>query len=201
MVKIKSHAHDKTVTHFIPILIPAAGKKPHSVALFFQDRDSTVIRAVREFTHADAPASTSKRFSAIAKLLSLASGKKIDYSLLQESFRTLLEDVSGRPLADAVSKEALRNPRKAAGRWLVPLFNQEIQSARLVMWDLRDGRAIPAIFCADPEKALFVDLLFNGITACLGCGKLFTPHRPNQLYHDFLCANRHRKRRERRRRK
>jgi len=197
MVKINSRTRDKGVTDF-PILIPYAGKKSHS-AVFFQDRDSTVIRAVRRFTRTNEPASKPKRFLAVAKLFTLASGKKIDYSLVQESFRTLLEDVSGRPLADAVSRQALENPRKAAGRWLVPIFNREIQSARLVMWDLRGGRSIPAIYFENRETALFVDLLFRGITACLGCGKLFSPRRSDQLYHDFLCANRHRKRRERRR--
>lgn len=210
MVNKKSHAQDKSVTHYLPILIPSGGDKPRpgtpigtatrisgpSGAVLFQERGSTRIQSVRQFTRSAGPAS--KRFSAVAKLFSLTTGKKIDYDLLQESFRTLLEDVSGRPLADAVSRRAFENPKKVSDRWLLPIFNQEIQSARLVIWwSPRKSSLIPAIYCPDRETALFVDLLFSGVTACLGCGKLFTPHRPNQLYHDFLCANRHRKRRER----
>jgi hypothetical protein len=210
MVNKKSHARDKSVTHFLPVLIPAGGDKPEGVGtvrmngpsgtVFVQDGISTRIQPVRQFRRTGEPAS--RRFSAIAKLFSLRFGKKIDYSLLQlqETFRTLLADVSGTPLADATSKQAIENPKKVADRWLLPLFNQEIRSARLVMWwSPRKLSLVPAVFCPDRETALFVDLLFSGVTACLGCGKLFTPHRPNQLYHDFLCANRHRKRRERRR--
>jgi hypothetical protein len=167
--------------------------------VFVQDGMSTISQPVRRFRKTDKPPSPPKRFLAVAKLLTLASAKTIDHSLLQESFRTLLEDVSSRQLADAVSKQAGENLKTASDRWLMPIFNQELRAARLVMWCPPRKAPIPAIFCPDLQTALFVDLLFFGITACLGCGKLFNPHRPNQVYHDFLCANRHRKRRERHR--
>lgn len=215
MVNEKSRDHDKRVTAFLPILIPAAGEKPDGRALLpgsltrthgpdgevlFQKDRETEIQPVRLFTRDKELAP--ERFSAIARMYSLASGKKIDYSLVQESFRSLVENVFGRPLTDAISKGASENPKGWSKRWLSPIFNKEIDSVRLVMWwPTRKLVFRPAIYCPDRVTAHFVNLLFSGITACLGCGTIFSPHRPNQIYHDNNCANRHRKRRERRRKR
>jgi hypothetical protein len=218
MVKKRSRARDKTVTHqFLPILIPAAGELPKAKllpgtvtrtrgadgAIFLQEGRLTRIQPVKRFIPSEKVVERPKRFAAIAQMYSLASGKRIDYFVLAEHFRSLFEEVFGTPFTDALSREASKNPKKVSARWLLPLFNQEIRSARLVMWwpPFNPSSPLPAIYCDDAQTALLVNLLFSGMRACLGCGELFTPHRPNQVYHDFLCANRHRKRREREKRK
>jgi hypothetical protein len=170
-------------------------------AVFFQENRTLKIQPVKEFVPEQAVAPP--RFSAIARLFALASGKKIDFVVLRDHFRSLFEQVFGRPFSDALSKQAAADPKRVAARWLIPLFNQAIQAARLVMWQppgKRSQNLTPAIYCPDLETALLVGLLLSrggGMTACLGCGVLFVPRRPNQAYHDHLCANRHRKRRER----
>jgi hypothetical protein len=209
-----SHALDKSVTRFLPILIPGVGLKPvgkgfldartggSAGAVFFQkgsklETGPTEIHPVMEFV---VPKVTPKRFAAMAKMFTLAAGEKIDSLILKDQLPHLFSDYFPENMVNALVRTALDRPRDFAVRWLEPMFNREIGAARLVMWS-RPGRIFqPAIYCPNEETALFVHLLFAGISACLGCGKLFTPHRPNQLYHDLLCANRHRKRRERQRR-
>lgn len=188
---------DKSMTRFLPILIPAAHEaRTHGSvgSVSFQDDRLTNIQPVSEFV---VPKTAPKRFEAIAKIFSLASGKKIDSLILKEQLPSLFREAFPERLVDALIREAINSPKEFASRWLEPIFNREIGAARLVIWSSPGQLSRPAIYCPNEETALFVHLLFAGISACLGCGKLFTPHRPNQLYHDFLCANRHRKRRER----
>jgi hypothetical protein len=207
---MKKHDSDNIVTHFLPILVPddtdqtprtniPAGTLPRargsSGAVWFQEGSSTVIYPVKQFRmgKGQSPA----RFQAIAKVLSLTSGKKIDSLLLKDQLPDLFREVFSARLVDALTQQAIDNPTEFAARWLEPLFNREISAARLVTWSVPGRPFRPAIFCSDDQTALFVHLLFARIDACLGCGKLFTPDRPNQVYHDLRCANRHRKRRER----
>lgn len=209
MAKNNSRARDKTVTSFISLLVPAVGEEPKhgppgtlmraqgpAGSVVWDEDGQTLIQPVKRFRLTDehAPA----RFSAVSNLMRLHTGKKIDASILNHSCCTLFQDL-GQPFANAISKAALKDPRKIAARWLLPIFNKEIRAARLVMYCPRKSFPRPAIYCPDEVTALFVRLLFSGISACLGCGMPFTPDRPNQIYHDLRCANRHRKRRERRR--
>ena len=98
------------------------------------------------------------------------------------------------------------NPQREARYGLAPLWTKAISSARLVLWwaESLDGqpyrRFIPAIYCAEPKAALYVweALSERRVCICLGCGELFVPGRPDQLYHaNGRCGDRHRKRRQR----
>jgi hypothetical protein len=143
----------------------------------------------------------SKRFSAVAQLVTLAGGKDIDYALLKVGFRTLVETVLGQAVTDLVSKRGWNRPGPWLKEWLPALFNKETEPARLVMWwpDRKPGPG-PAIYCPTRETALFVSVLLGRkLTACLGCGIPFEPSRPDQRYHDYHCAVRYRMARYRKR--
>lgn len=198
MINNNSRARDKTVTA-LPVLIPTEAQGEGDV--IFQEGRATRWQAINRFIPAVGPSPTGKqleRFRAISRMCSLASGKKIDYALLKENFRSLMEDAFGPSGADEFSAKGFKNPKPWSRRWLPAIFNREIKATRLVMyWPDGAAQPDPAIYCPDPGTALFVSLLFSGIRACLGCERMFTPERPNQLYHDRRCADRHRKRRER----
>jgi hypothetical protein len=213
MVKTNSRDRDKTVTSLIPILIPSAGDAPDGHVLVL-GCDSRFPKARREQpvtrfdpnAEPEADKKDMKRFLGVARMYTLAAGQRIDYSLLQEGFRSLVEDVFGESLTDGLVKEALANPKSWSRLWLPTLFNRELNSAHLVMsWPGDQPNFGPAIYCPDLKTAYFVSLLFSrlfsGVRACQGCGILFRPKRTNQLYHEDLCGERHRKRRERRRKK
>lgn len=197
MVNKQSHDMDKPVT-WLPVLVSAAGERPDGDVIFQEGRVTTFQPVKRFVPNQPQTETRSKRFLGISKMYALASGKKIDYSLLQQGFRSLVEDAFGQFLADQISATGFKNPKPWSSRWLPAIFNHETKPARVVMWWPEDEAVFgPAIYCPDPGTALFVSLLFSGIRACLGCGRTFTPEQPNQLYHDRKCGDRHRKRRER----
>ena len=132
------------------------------------------------------------------------SGDPIDYAVVDEGFRSFVEDTYGRQLTDAISKRARDLPTLWARQWLPTLVNRELKSVRVVMWIPKDGPVSPAIFCPDATAAAFASLLFSrlftGLRACLGCGTLFVPDRRMDTdFHDLRCGNLHRKNRQRRR--
>ncbi|MCU1305233.1 MAG: hypothetical protein JWQ87_5517 [Candidatus Sulfotelmatobacter sp.] len=108
-------------------------------------------------------------------------------------------------ILEGVFRRKLANPREEAQIALGLLWAEEMSSARLVLWwtDFFDGRPcrrfIPAIYCPDLKTALYVReaLGERRVSVCLGCGELFVPDRPNELYHDRDCGDRHRHRRQR----
>jgi hypothetical protein len=97
------------------------------------------------------------------------------------------------------------DPQEEAQGYLGWLWAEAMSSARIVLWWVKsfDGRSvqrlIPAIYCPDLKTALYVweALGERRVTVCLGCGELFVPDRPNELYHDRNCGDRHRHRRQR----
>ena len=201
MVNQKSHDSDKSVTSWLPVMVPTVGKRPDGDVIFQEGR-KTRYQAVKRFIRSNEPMPTgkAKRFVGISTMYSLASsGKRIDYSLLQKSSRSLMEDAFGSSGTDEFSAKGFKNPKPWSRRWLPATFNREIKATQLVMW-WPDSAPLPgpAIYCPEPGTAHFVSLLFSGIRGCLGCGRIFTPERPNQLYHDRRCGDRHRKRRQRR---
>jgi hypothetical protein len=206
MVNSKSRHHHETVTKAkpsaapFPVLVPNIGKVPDG-GVDFQEGNATHSMPVRRFVPF-APGEPlqdnqkAKKYAAIAKLLALAMGKEIDYSLLKEGFRALAVDAFGTDLADAISARALKNPNAWCRRWLPAIFNREIKASSFVMWWPHKSKIFgPAIYCPDRETALLVSLLVSGIRACIGCGKMFIPKRPDKLYHDEACGHRHRQRR------
>jgi len=205
----ESRARDKTVTTILPILVPGAGvpapkglvrgtltrSRGEAGTLFIQDGSATITRPVAPFR---VPKIPPKRFEAMAKMLSLATGKPVDVEILRNQLPHLFRDAFPERMVNLLIQKAIESPQGFAARWLEPIFNKEIADARLVMWSSRrQNRPSLAIYCPNDETALFIHLLTKGISACLGCSKLFVPDRPNQVYHDLRCANRHRKRRER----
>jgi hypothetical protein len=207
MVNDKSRHKDKSVTtpSPLPVLVPTNDEGLGDV--MFQEGKATRFQAVERYfpsEHKQHDKQEAKRLAAIARLLALASGQEIDVVLMQEGFRTLTADAFGTELADSISAKAPKNKKGWSWRWLPGIFNREIQKARLVMWCPRKTQAfIPAIYCLDHATArlatLLLSNLFGGWRACLGCGEMFLPHRRDQLYHDHLCAHRHRQRRSRQR--
>jgi hypothetical protein len=187
----KATYRDEAVTFTGPILIPAAGGRAEGEVVFLEGR----VRKYQPITRLKSKEEPTEKNAAVARLLTLSRAKKVDYSLARD-FRTLVQDVYGKELADAISKQSFDNPRRWLRDWLPALFNQKL--ARVVMW-WPSATAVPrpALFCPDREAALFIRLLLNKVTVCLGCGIAFTPRRQDQLFHDLYCANRHRKRRER----
>jgi hypothetical protein len=216
------------VTFNFPILVPAHGEKPDGWVVWLRDderfpRGTRTEQPAKLFDCDTRPLSKQeeKRFQSIAKLYSLATGKNVDFFLLQSSFRNLVGDLFGPKLADALSsrqrvmlgetpwatkadiKLVTENPKDWSRTWLPAIFNREIKSAQLVLWwpeSTSKARFGPAIYCTDIKIARFVNLLFarlfSGERPCLGCGELFSGRR-NQLYHDHKCAGRHRKQRQR----
>jgi hypothetical protein len=97
------------------------------------------------------------------------------------------------------------DPQGEAKEYLGWLWVEAMSSARIVLWWVEsfDGRSvrrlIPAIYCPDLKTALYVweAMGERRVSVCLGCGDLFVPDRPNELYHDRNCGDRHRHRRQR----
>jgi len=190
----------------LPILLKV---EKGSGQVMFQQGDATGSQAVRPFTpddllgsYEDLSETAKKRFRALAQIVALESGKRVDFSLLQKGFRELAEDAFDQQLADLISADAKKDPKQWRHRWEAPLFNLRLKSARLVMWiPDRGPRFQPAIYCEDLETARFASLLLSRIRACIGCGRFFVPERPDKFYHDGKCANAHAARRRRDRRK
>jgi hypothetical protein len=213
MAKDNSQARDKTVTEGLPILIPTVGG-PFEGEVHFQEGRATHTHPVRRFSVAESlnkrtaqyrelhevlSALEWRRFAAIANLKNFATGTETDKELFPKSFQTLTKDAFGT-LAKSLSERDSDDPKVRSRKWLPALFNEKVKSVRLVTWWYR-GKFRLAIYCPDHMTALVASLLFSEVRACIGCSVTFIPNRPDQLYHDHLCANRWRKRRERERRK
>jgi hypothetical protein len=194
------------VTEQIPILVPVdiqqslqrgAWQVPRGCEGFvlFLNGRATDFRPVKRF---DRSSGKSKRLEAIGKLVTLAAtGKRIDYEI-QQSLSDLIAEVYGKNLTDAIGEQALQKPKEWSRRWLPAIFNNEIRSARLVLWWPPHSSAFgPAIYCESPHTAFLVSLLLHRIRVCRGCPIIFTPKEPKQFYHDHKCAARHRQKRQR----
>jgi hypothetical protein len=199
MGKKKRYDPDEAVTSALPILIPVAGEAHEGHVLFLDEDEhlpkATVFQPARRFIAR--PEQTSKRLLALARMLSLASGQKVDYQMLREGFRTLAGEAFGEKLTDALSKQGFRNPKLWSQHWLPVVFNRELKSVRVVMWWPDQGRYRLAFYCPERNAAPFLSLLSSELHACLGCGTIYIPRRQDQQFHDLYCGNRYRKRRER----
>ena len=201
MRKKRRRDADEGVTSALPILIPVAEEEePDEGYVLFLGEDerlpkATVFQPVRRFIAR--PEQTPKRLLALARMLSLASGQKTDYQMLQEGFRTLAGKAFGEKLTDALSKRGFARPQPWSRRWLPAVFNRELKSVRVVMWWPDQGRYRLAFYCPDYNAASFLSLLSSELHACLGCGTIYIPRRQDQQFHDLYCGNRYRKRRER----
>lgn len=205
----KTHDHDKAVTRrtrreeVIPVLILAKDAKDAIETVGSAKVQDGTWRVKRfrfdDPKHKILDPQRSKQFASIAKLLALSSGQRVDFSLVREGFRTLTAEAFPTAMADEISAQATRNPKLWCERWLPSIFNNAIQQVRVVMWMPDKGVPGPAMCCPDTETALYVSLLFSrlfsGLRACLGCGVLFVPSRPDKLYHDSKCADKHRHKR------
>jgi hypothetical protein len=215
-------AHKKAANEPLPILYPAEAMEPVMVKGHIsipmpdglvllqrnlvrrgdprpgadEKRGQTEFRAVKRFVTGRR---SSKRFQPIIQLLEIARGNPVHPKWLKEGLRTLVGEAFGQPLADAVSEQALADPKYFSRRWLPALFNQEIKKTRMVMWWPEDAPwFIPAIYCNDEETAILVSLLFGGVELCPGCGLPFIRHRKQQ-FHSANCAARYRMARWRKR--
>jgi hypothetical protein len=199
----------KSRNDLLPVVVGSKSEGETEGLAPLQEGRGTHLRYVRRFDPEKdklRDAQKVKQFTAIAKLLALSSGQKVDFSLVQEGFRALVADAFPAAEADLISAKQREgwalatsgNPLKWCERWVPALFNRAIKTAQLVMWAPDGGSFGPAIFCPDTETALYATLLigrsFDGLRACLGCGVLF-PSRTNKLYHDNKCGDRQRHKR------
>lgn len=203
----------------VPVLVPLEKKEEEpDGCVLLQKGKETEQRWVKHFVLEPKTVEVSKRFAPIARMLDLVElGRPIDYRLLKEGFRTLVEDAFGldrpagygRRLTDALSEQAVADQVVFARRWLPAVFNREIppaldfrktKGARIVMWwPEHTRRFFPAIYCADRETALYVSLLFRRVRLCPGCGVPFEPgSHTDQRFHSINCATNYRMRRYRR---
>jgi len=204
----------KSGSDVLPVLVGSESEGETEGLAPLQDGSRTHLRYVRRFDPKKdklRDGQKVKQFAAIAKLLALSAGQKVDFSLVQEGFRALVADAYPATQADLISAKqrdgwALAtsgNPLKWCERWVPGLFNRAIKTAQLVMWVPDGGSFSPAIFYPDTETALYINLLFSrlfsGDRACLGCGTFFTPSRADQVYHDTKCGDNHRHKRLRKR--
>ena len=206
---IYNHVNKKT--HEIPILVPCRdGDKPDGCVRFL-DRLKTINQPAKLFRDVgNLTGEAQKRFTAIAHLSSIAHAKEVDYGLLRDSFWTFVEkawdpkrlskrNLPGAPGSPGPNGGDRVDPVSWTKYWLPQIVNQELAMARIVMW-WPDGKTIgPAIYCPDSNTAAFARLLLRGVQSdryCPGCGKAFTPKRPNQFYHTPACGDCHRHRRQ-----
>lgn len=209
MLKRKIRNRNKTVTDKMPVLIAAAPRQEPDGLVFVREsviKDGELIdefQPVMIFTP-PAKAATGRvlgakgleRVTALGRLLALSQGKPVDYELVGQGFLTLVQTVLTEPQASRQARHVKDDKEEFGVYWLHPLWNEEIKSARIVLWAPMEakvgGPSEPAIFCPDQVTAFLVHVLLRRTKVCPGCGILFTPGRSNQQHHDYLCGVRHR---------
>src|SRR5580704_1207660 len=130
----KRYRESETTT--LPVVFRVAGEGEEGQVLFQNDQATDYV-PVRRYRFDPGVPVPSRRFQAIAQLLSIGATKTsgVDYARLKPNFRVLVDKAFGNTqLADAVSEQALLDAKFWSRRWLPALFNSEIEGTRIVLW-------------------------------------------------------------------
>ena len=96
----------KSRSDVLPVLVGSKSEGETEGLAPLQDGDCTHLRYVRRFDPKKdklRDGQKVKQFTAIAKLLALSAGQKVDFSLVQEGFRALVADAYPAAQADLIS--------------------------------------------------------------------------------------------------